>query len=556
MVYLTKQAPKLLRNIGGKRHAGEDDHEEPASKRQANDNTSSTNQQEEIDINAEPVSSDNESHPPPPQPVQPAKPTIPTSKNTEDTTLRRPQKKAARKRTGIIRAPTSGTYQSGQAHKATTIFDDSKENTPASSAGSANDGPISWGMEHTSQKTSKSSKGYGSKTRNIHAVPSAKKFGKAASKTTGQTYGVKNKSRIGLSQAGDESDASSIGLDDEELFALPKDCDRPQNNIEGLRRPKKKAKDTKAEGGDATLKILEGDELDKELGITPMSPKSLKKAEKAARTAQLLGQLSSWKENQEPPSSQPDSSAPQEALDDISSYIGKLPDVEEEGSRCTLCSEPVEQEEYWNFWKGKDKTVKNKSAFCHAHKKKSAQEEYTQKGYPDIDWKALPRRIRRSKATLLQILYNDRSSIHRDRYEPLALTGKAAAVPSRRTDLAEDVQEELESYALDEKAAYPGYYGPHGRRVITESVMDTLKVEMKNCKDRVVQASGIAAFVQAVMVPEAAILLIMDDCSVGREEADEIREKTYDMGLLLNEEIEDVLERQDDSDDENEYQYK
>lgn len=556
MVYLTKQAPKLLRNIGGKRHASEDDHEESAPKRQAKDGTSSTNQQDDIDINGEPVSSDDESHPPPPQPVQPAKPTIPTSKITENTILRRPQKKPARNKIGIIRAPTSGTYQSGQAHKATTVFDDSKENTLASSAGSGNDGPISWGMEHTSQKTSKSSKGYGSKIRNIHAAPPAKKFGKAASRTGAQTYETKNKSRTGISQTGDESDASSISLDDEELLPLPKDCDRPQNNIVGLRRPKRKAKDTKAEDGNATPKILEGDELEKELGITPMSPKSLKKAEKAARTAQLLGQLNSWKENQEPPSSQPDSSAPQEALDDISSYIGKLPDVEEEGSRCTLCSEPVEQDAYWNFWKGKDKTVKNKSAFCHAHKKKSAQKEYTQKGYPDIDWKALPRRIRRSKATLLQILNNDRSSIHRDRYEPLALTGKAAAVPSRRTDLAEDVQEELESYALDEKAAYPGYYGPHGRRVITESVMDTLKVEMKNCKDRVVQASGIAAFVQAVMVPEAAILLIMDDCSVGREKADEIREKTYDMGLLLNEEIEDVLERQDDSDDENEYQYK
>lgn len=556
MVYLTKQAPKLLRNIGGKRHAGEDDHEEPTPKRQAKDDTSSTNQQEEIDINAEPVSSDDESHPPPPQPVQPSKPTIPTSKITEDTVLRRPQKKTVKKNIEVIRAPTRGTYQSGQAHKATTIFDDSKENTPASSAGSVSSGPIKWDMEYESQKNDKNGKGYGSKIKNIHAASPAKKFGKAAPRTGAQTFGTKNKSQSGLSQAGDESDASSIGIDDEELFALPKDCDRPQNNIDGLRRPEKKARDAKTEGSDATPKILEGEGLDKELGITLMSPKSLKKAEKAARTAQLLDQLNSWKENQEPTSSQPDSSAPQEALDDISSYIGKLPQVEEEGSRCTLCSKPVEQDEYWNFWKGKDKTVKNKSAFCHAHKKKSAQKKYTQKGYPDIDWKSLPRRIRRNKTTLLQILNNDRSSIHRDRYEPLALTGKAAAVPSRRTDLAEDVQEELESYALDEKAAYPGYYGPHGRRVITESVMDTLKVEMKNCKDRVVQGSGIAAFVQAVMVPEVAILLIMDDCSVGREEADEIREKTYDMGLLLNEEIEDELERQDDSDDENEYQYK
>jgi hypothetical protein len=555
MPVLGRQAPKLLRNIGGKRHAGEDDHEEPAFKRQMKGDTFPSKQGDEIDIDAEPLSSDDESHSLPRRPIHSSKPTIPTSTITEDTTLRRPQKKPVKKKIEPIRAPARGTYQNGQARKATTIFDDSKENTPTSSAGSVENGRIKWDMACEPQKNSRNGTGYGSKTKNIHTIAPVKRSGKAAPRTTAQKYGTKNKSQIGLRQADAESDGSTSSIDDEELFAPPKDCDRPQNTIAGLRRVEKKAKDTKPKGGSATPKVLDDDELDKELGITPKSPTSLK-AEKAAKTAHLLNQLSNWKENQEPSSSQPESSAPQEALDDISSYIGRLPEVEEEGSRCTLCSKPVEQDEYWNFWKGKDRTVKNKSAFCHAHKKNSAQKEYAQKGYPDIDWKALPRRIRRHKTTLSQILNNDRLSIHRDRYEPLALTGKAAAVPSRRTDLAEDVQEELESYALDEKAVYPGYYGSHGRRVITESVMDTLKVEMKNCKDRVVQASGIAAFVQAVMVPEVAILLIMDDCSVGRKEADRIREKTYDMGLLLNEEIEDVLERQDDSDDENEYQYK
>ena len=87
--------------------------------------------------------------------------------------------------------------------------------------------------------------------------------------------------------------------------------------------------------------------------------------------------------------------------------------------------------------------------------------------------------------------------------------------------------------------------------------MEILKTELKNCTDAVVQASGIAAFVQAVMVPEAAVLLIMEDCEVEWEEAESIRGKTYEMGLLLNEEIEDEVERrpEDDSDAENEYRH-
>lgn len=201
--------------------------------------------------------------------------------------------------------------------------------------------------------------------------------------------------------------------------------------------------------------------------------------------------------------------------------------------------------------------MKNKTAFCHAHQKISAQKEYTKAGYPTIDWNALPKRLRKHKSVLSHILHNTnkRPSIHRNRYEPLGLTGKAAAVPSRRPDLSKDQQDELDSYALNDTAVYPGYYGPHGRRVITENVMEILKTELKNCTDAVVQASGIAAFVQAVMVPEAAVLLIMEDCEVGWEKAETVREKTYDMGVLLNEEIEDDVERrpEDDSDADNEY---
>jgi hypothetical protein len=48
-------------------------------------------------------------------------------------------------------------------------------------------------------------------------------------------------------------------------------------------------------------------------------------------------------------------------------------------------------------------------------------------------------------------------------------------------------------------------------------------------------------------------MLIMEDCLVDREEAEETREKTYELGMLLNEEIEDHLEAHELSDDENEY---
>ena len=275
-----------------------------------------------------------------------------------------------------------------------------------------------------------------------------------------------------------------------------------------------------------------------------------------AKAPRLIHQLGDWVQGQASSHSQSTSSAPEESLHNIDEYIEQLPQFVDEDALCGLCKEAVDVKDSWTFWKGKTKSVKNQTAFCNMHKRKSAQVEYEKEAYPTIDWTKLPKRIRKHRTALLEVFNNDRPSDHRERYEPLALTGKAAAVPTKRKDLPESIQEELESYALDDQFTYPGYYGPRGRRLITENVMKVLKNEIKNCNDAVVQGSGPAAFIQAVIVPETAILLIMEDCQVGREEAEAIREKTYEMGVLLNEEIEDQIEAQlsnDDDDVGNEY---
>jgi hypothetical protein len=330
-----------------------------------------------------------------------------------------------------------------------------------------------------------------------------------------------------------------------EALGPEKPQDPELHTIEDKKRSKKKAKVS-------SFTTMADDELDIFPKNTP-EDKELKRTLRRSKPKVLHDQLGDWMQDKAPESSQPQSSASQEDLDDLKDYIKQLPMDEEEGSSCPICRAPVVQEDYWDYWKGKDKTVKNQNTFCRIHSTKSAQEEYKSEGYPDIDWNALPRRIRTHRMELFKMLNNDRPSGYRDRYEPIALTGKAAAVPSRRKDLPTHVQQELESYALDDQSTYPGYYGPHGRRIITENVMKVLKNEIKNCSDAVVQGSGPATFVQAVLVPEAAILLIMEDCRVDRLEAEEIRDKTYKLGMLLNEEIEDQVEVHDVSDEENEY---
>ncbi|KAH7076831.1 RTC4-like domain-containing protein [Paraphoma chrysanthemicola] len=537
MPLLPRAAAPLLRRVGNRPHARDDHHEEPQRKRPSSDDELnephrkrfrspiSKNIQANSDINAEPQSSDDDIHVPPTRTARAPLPSIPGSQDESE--LKVPQRKSARSQ-GSLEDAKAGSAGKNAKHRVKKAREEDKENTssgiPQSSSTSTEGNVWGFGIEHTSQRSVTGSTTtrvqFGKKfTGNIHA-PTPRKFGKPPPPRVPKQY-AKIRIQAEKHQEAKEED------EDEEIPMLDEQPSSKDESDPELRKlgPRKK------------------DPTDKELRQAPRRKKP----------KVLHNQIGDWQQDQAPDSSLPDSSAPLEALENLDDYMKQLPQDEEEGSTCHICKTQVSKEDYWNFWNDKGNTVRNQNAFCRVHRTKSAWDEYRSEGYPDIDWTALPRRIQKHRMELFKILTNDRPSEYRDRYEPIALTGKAAAVPSRRKDLPEHVQEELQSYALDDQSTYPGYYGPHGRRVITEHVMKVLKNEIKNCSDAVVQGSGPATFVQAVLVPETAILLIMEDCRVDREEAEDIREKTYDMGILLNEEIEDQVEANYPSDEENEY---
>ena len=550
MVQLRRDAAKLLNMVGGKRHASEEDHEEPPAKRRISPVIRTT--QNDDDINAEPESSDDDLRRPPPRTKHSSKAKIPvvrspTTNSAEE--LKVPQRKPGGKQP-VTQHALVANPRTARADKANKAVEDDKENTsagtPRSSATSVQDDGFNFSMEHASQRSNKSAsagpKKFGSKNRttNIHSRPPVKKS-KIPKISVPRNHTLTKKATVKTTAQveDDASDCSIASLAELNELLGPDKAPDPE-----LKGPAVKAKTPKQGKPGLELPKMSSQELEAELAeLHRLNPKPTR----------LQNQLGDWMKDQALESSQPPSSAPEEALENLDEYLGQLPKEEEEGSRCAICKAHVLEEDYWDFWKGKAKTVRNQNTFCRVHREKSAWEEYRSEGYPDIDWSALSQRIRKHRMTLYKILNNDRPSAYRDRYEPIALTGKAATVPSKRKDLPEHVQEELESYALDDQSTYPGYYGPHGRRVITENVMKVLKNEIKNCTDAVVQGSGPATFIQAVLVPEAAILLIMEDCRVDKEEAEEIREKTYDMGMLLNEEIEDQVEVLDQSEDDNEY---
>lgn len=59
--------------------------------------------------------------------------------------------------------------------------------------------------------------------------------------------------------------------------------------------------------------------------------------------------------------------------------------------------------------------------------------------------------------------------------------------------------------------------------------------------DKLISSGGVSRYVQAVLVPEMAVLLVMDDMKVDEEKGREVLRDSVDIGNLLNEEEDEII---------------
>lgn len=113
-------------------------------------------------------------------------------------------------------------------------------------------------------------------------------------------------------------------------------------------------------------------------------------------------------------------------------------------AQCPYCKDRIDRD----FLSDYDKTVRlsvgAQIRFCKAHRVRSAEAEWKEKGYPIIDWPGFDKRLTKFHANLDDILENRRSSFYRNAYEE--------RLKSRQNETAEQSVESLEM----------GYYGSKG----------------------------------------------------------------------------------------------
>ncbi|KAK4156898.1 RTC4-like domain-containing protein [Chaetomidium leptoderma] len=201
---------------------------------------------------------------------------------------------------------------------------------------------------------------------------------------------------------------------------------------------------------------------------------------------------------------------------------------------CPLCRKEVERTHLDEFNANHPRiTVANMRKFCEQHKRRSARETWTRRGYPDIDWHGLDGRMARHYGQLARILEDGAPSHYGDAFRGAVRAGR------NRTLLHSDAN------------LTPGYYGLRGLRAMTENLIGEFSSSLRKraLEDRLVSARGHTAYLQSVLVPELAVRLIMEDMSVGEEEARVILTESSGVGELLNDEIADVVLEDDDDDD-------
>ncbi|PQK09480.1 hypothetical protein BB8028_0001g15500 [Beauveria bassiana] len=191
-------------------------------------------------------------------------------------------------------------------------------------------------------------------------------------------------------------------------------------------------------------------------------------------------------------------------------------------AKCPWCGEAVGRALLDDFFHGRRLNVHMQTRFCQLHKQRAAEQTWRDLGYPTIDWDASEARFAAHREHLHAVIVDGRGSHFREAHARNVEKGSA------RTMLRRD-----ENFN-------PGYYGPRGFNAMCDFLVRTFGDALKDraVDDKVIAGRGSAAFIQAVLVAELGVQLIMEDMELSETEARQVMEDSKGIGELVQPEVE------------------
>ncbi|KAK3116908.1 hypothetical protein LTR53_002203 [Teratosphaeriaceae sp. CCFEE 6253] len=218
---------------------------------------------------------------------------------------------------------------------------------------------------------------------------------------------------------------------------------------------------------------------------------------------------------------------------------------------CAICSSPVPvawREDFEDRHPAaKHWSYKWQQRFCRAHRQREAALLWRERGYPEIDWGALPTRLRQRRHAqhIQRIISGEIESVFRTHFEAKVKSRAKTLLQVAGTGADDD-----DGTAGRAPGGSAGYYGPRGEKLLSDHIVSTFAAALREhaAQDVLIAASGVAGgvagFVQSVLVPELACSLIREDLGLelggqGEGEAVAVLAESAALGELLHPELDE-----------------
>ncbi|SPN96707.1 uncharacterized protein DNG_00227 [Cephalotrichum gorgonifer] len=234
--------------------------------------------------------------------------------------------------------------------------------------------------------------------------------------------------------------------------------------------------------------------------------------------------------NKKPPTTRAPIDTSFEVADSLSELSSDdFADQKESEARCPNCDRVISHDLLQKYSRDGYMAIHTQHRLCAEHKRDEARAEWKAKSYPDIDWSRVGARI----------------LSHHDYLEGILMGNRCHYGDNLARDIKAGGKRNLTRADFDNS---PGYYGPKGFRAMQEGIFEMFSVLMrkKAVENELLSARGYSLYVQAVLVPELAVKLVMEDMKVGPEEARDVLQESTWVGDLLCEDLGDTVNEDDE----------
>ncbi|KAK9237618.1 RTC4-like domain-containing protein [Lipomyces kononenkoae] len=213
---------------------------------------------------------------------------------------------------------------------------------------------------------------------------------------------------------------------------------------------------------------------------------------------------------------------------------------------CPMCGQEVSDAVRERF-KAVPDSLRRSYAICTSHRREATLAESSGKNYPtELDEGVLAERAEKYVSILSDIINENRPSVFQERAKASGLVQGG-----RRMDALLQMENGLDDLL-------PGYYGLKGSSVLLRVALRSSENEIRRAsrRNRWITNVSITGYASAVLVPELAIRLIMEDQNVDEEKAEMIRQDSLEYGRIVFGHERDMFDQSDNDQGEDESKAK